>query len=77
MIIAARTGQGKTLCFGVPILDLCVRKIEKFNEKAQSSEEDESSGSDANGEESKKEKAKFQFDGVVGLILSPTRELAI
>jgi len=35
MIIAARTGQGKTLCFGVPILDLCLRKIEKAKEKKE------------------------------------------
>jgi len=59
MIIAARTGQGKTLCFGVPILDLCIQKIEKAQEKGEESD------------------AKFSFEGVVGLVLSPTRELAI
>ena len=57
MIIAARTGQGKTLCFGIPILDLCIRKIEKFHEKSPD--------------------VKYVFPGAVGLILSPTRELAI
>ena len=29
MIIAAKTGQGKTLCFGIPIIDLLVRRLEK------------------------------------------------
>ena len=62
MVIAARTGQGKTLCFGIPILDLCIAKIEKFNEKMEDK-----------GEEGK----KYAFEGVAGLILSPTRELAI
>ena len=51
MIIAARTGQGKTLCFGVPILDLCIRKIQKFMEKAQD-QSDEDDG------------PKFTFSGV-------------
>jgi len=35
MVIAARTGQGKTLCFGVPILDLCLKKIDRAKERAQ------------------------------------------
>ena len=56
MVIAARTGQGKTLCFGLPILDLCIQKIEKEREL----------GND-----------KFRFGAIKGLILSPTRELAI
>jgi superfamily II DNA/RNA helicase len=34
MVIAARTGQGKTLCFGIPILDIIVRHIEKHDEIA-------------------------------------------
>jgi superfamily II DNA/RNA helicase len=29
MVIAAKTGQGKTLCFGIPILDLLLRRVEK------------------------------------------------
>jgi superfamily II DNA/RNA helicase len=51
MIIAAKTGQGKTLCFGIPIIDLLVRRLEK-NE----------------GED---------LTSISGLIMSPTRELAI
>ena len=27
MVIAAKTGQGKTLCFGLPILDMLVKKV--------------------------------------------------
>ena len=53
MIIAAKTGQGKTLCFGIPIIDILVRRLEKPGH-----ENDE-------------------FDSVRGLIMSPTRELAI
>ena len=29
MVIAARTGQGKTLCFGIPILELLIRRLTK------------------------------------------------
>jgi len=29
LVIAAKTGQGKTLCFGIPILDLLIKKIIK------------------------------------------------
>ena len=56
MVIAARTGQGKTLCFGIPMLDICLRRIEKLDEKAEGDE---------------------AAIGLRGLILSPTRELAI
>ena len=27
MVVAAKTGQGKTLCFGIPILDMLVKKL--------------------------------------------------
>ena len=53
MVIAAKTGQGKTLCFGIPIIDILVRRLEKPGH-----ENDE-------------------FNTVRGLIMSPTRELAI
>lgn len=52
MVIAARTGQGKTLCFGIPILDIIVRHIEKHDKVEP-------------------------IDQIKGLIMSPTRELAI
>lgn len=57
MVIAARTGQGKTLCFGIPILDLCIKQLEKAADKGEPLESVQS--------------------GVRGLVLSPTRELAI
>ena len=53
MVIAAKTGQGKTLTFGIPILDLLIRRLMKPGC------EDE------------------EFDSIKGLIMSPTRELAI
>lgn len=53
MVIAARTGQGKTLCFGLPILDILIRKLEKAAGDGQ------------------------VLDSIRGLVLSPTRELAI
>jgi len=28
-IIAAKTGQGKTLCFGIPIIDLLIKRLLK------------------------------------------------
>jgi superfamily II DNA/RNA helicase len=30
LIIAAKTGQGKTLCFGLPILDILVKRVQKY-----------------------------------------------
>jgi len=29
MIVAAKTGQGKTLTFGIPIIDIVIRRLEK------------------------------------------------
>jgi len=29
MVIAAKTGQGKTLCFGIPILDIMMKRLAK------------------------------------------------
>lgn len=71
LVIAAKTGQGKTLCFGLPILDLLMQKINK----AEAKEESESEGSSS--EENKPKKKKQVFDSVKALILSPTRELAL
>jgi ATP-dependent RNA helicase DDX24/MAK5 len=51
MIVAAKTGQGKTLCFGIPIIDIVIRRIEK------------NQGEDV--------------DRIAGLVIAPTRELAI
>ena len=53
MVIAAKTGQGKTLCFGIPMLDLLIRRLEKEGHE------------------------KEEFDCIKGLVMSPTRELAI
>ena len=33
MVIAAKTGQGKTLCFGIPIMDLLLKRLEKEDEE--------------------------------------------
>jgi superfamily II DNA/RNA helicase len=35
MIIAAQTGKGKTLCFGIPMLDLLLRRIEKVGHEEE------------------------------------------
>lgn len=51
MIIAAKTGQGKTLCFGIPIIDLVIRRLEKY--------------------------PTAELERIAGLIIAPTRELAI
>jgi ATP-dependent RNA helicase DDX24/MAK5 len=29
MVVAAKTGQGKTLCFGIPIMDLLLKRLSK------------------------------------------------
>ena len=33
MVIAAKTGQGKTLCFGIPIIDLLCKRLQKGDEE--------------------------------------------
>jgi ATP-dependent RNA helicase DDX24/MAK5 len=54
MIIAAKTGEGKTLCFALPILNSILNNMEKDEQGNYES-----------------------LENVHGLILSPTRELAI
>jgi superfamily II DNA/RNA helicase len=51
MIVAAKTGQGKTLCFGLPIIDIVLRRLEKNPDQ--------------------------DLDRIAGVIIAPTRELAI
>lgn len=65
MIIAAKTGQGKTLCFGLPILDQLVKKIRRELDKM------------ADNSDSDKQEPKQVFDSCKALIISPTRELAM
>jgi len=33
MVVAAKTGQGKTLCFGIPIMDLLLKRLLKEDEE--------------------------------------------
>lgn len=33
MVVAAKTGQGKTLCFGIPIMDMLIKKLMKEEEE--------------------------------------------
>lgn len=51
MIVAAKTGQGKTLTFGIPIIDIILRRLEKDPER--------------------------DLERIAGVIIAPTRELAI
>mmetsp|Transcript_33627 Transcript_33627/g.51854 ORF Transcript_33627/g.51854 Transcript_33627/m.51854 type:complete len:155 (+) Transcript_33627:161-625(+) len=68
MVVAAKTGQGKTLCFGIPILDMLIKRVDRaLANLEQSSESDED-----------KPKKRIQvFDQPRALIISPTRELAL
>lgn len=36
MVVAAKTGQGKTLCFGIPIMDLLIKKLMKEDSEFKS-----------------------------------------
>jgi len=78
MVIAAKTGQGKTLCFGLPILDMLVKRVQRVRSarEAEGSEPEEEAGDEAaDGDQAKEEPAVF--DSVRALIISPTRELAM
>lgn len=72
MVIAAKTGQGKTLCFGLPILDMLIKKVDKWRSSFYSSDEDER---ETEGKD--KKKCKMILDAPKALIISPTRELAL
>lgn len=80
MVIAAKTGQGKTLCFGLPILDMLVKKVQRARSQREmegsddSDEEEKVEGDD--GEPKEKQEPEV-FDSVRSLIISPTRELAL
>lgn len=78
MVIAAKTGQGKTLCFGLPILDQLIKKVQKVEAMEGDESESEEETKDENGEKVNKPKKKKQvFDSCKALIISPTRELAM
>ena len=77
MVIAAKTGQGKTLCFGLPILDLLIKKIQKHESRMESSEDESDKSSSEENKENKPKRKKDVFTSCKALILSPTRELAI
>jgi len=47
MVIAAKTGQGKTLCFGLPILDMLIKKVDKWRSSFYSSDEEEEDKSES------------------------------
>ena len=78
-VIAAKTGQGKTLCFGLPILDQLIKKIQKVEATQVDDEEsEEEETKDETGEKVNQPKKKKQvFDSCRALIISPTRELAM
>ena len=73
MVIAAKTGQGKTLCFGLPILDMLIKKVDKWRSNFYSSDEED----EQKNEDQDKKKKKMILDAPKALIISPTRELAI
>ncbi|CAI2387485.1 unnamed protein product [Moneuplotes crassus] len=69
LIISARTGEGKTLCFLLPILNNLIDKFQKQLEK---------NGLTLDSDVSKvKDIQKEIFNETRALILTPTRELAI
>ena len=76
MVIAAKTGQGKTLCFGLPILDLLVKRVDRVRAKRLEESDDEEEG-EQEGEDDPMKKEAAVFDNVKALIISPTRELAL
>lgn len=59
MVIAAKTGQGKTLTFALPILDLLVKKIHRFEAKQESEDEEEGEDEQFEGAQSKPKKQVF------------------
>ena len=69
MMISARTGEGKTLCFLVPILNNIITRYENMLNK---------SGLDHDSSpELLKPIQKSVFNEIRALIMSPTRELAV
>jgi len=62
LVIAAKTGQGKTLTFGLPILDLLIKKINRFMEQHESGDEEE--GEEEGAENSFQKKKPEVFTSV-------------
>lgn len=83
MVIAAKTGQGKTLCFGLPILDMLVKRVQRVRSQREmedsESEEEEKAGEGQHEDDDTKNKKRERdvFDSVKALVISPTRELAL
>ena len=82
MVIAAKTGQGKTLTFALPIIDMLMKRVHTVLgrlEEDQSSSDQEDQGKKSADPQlaNQPKKQKRVFDSVKSLIISPTRELAL
>lgn len=65
VLVASKTGSGKTFCYILPILNSIFRRIDKLN--------DETSNEEENNENKKIRQSNF----IEGLIFVPTRDLAV
>jgi len=87
IIGAAETGSGKTLAFGLPILHRLIlmkekeKQKQKEEQKEEKQKEEENENKNENENESEKEKVKEGTSKdekkLSGLIITPTRELAM
>lgn len=71
VLVEACTGSGKTLAFLIPMVEMCLRTIKTLEDEIK--EDEECSDDDAEGNRLQKKGSSE----VGGLILAPTRELAL
>ncbi|XP_024080830.1 ATP-dependent RNA helicase DDX24 [Cimex lectularius] len=71
---AAETGSGKTLAFGIPMIYGIMKQLEK-NDESDNSESDDEQGD--NCVKVKKLSTEKRKSRLMGLVITPTRELAI
>ena len=66
ILVASRTGSGKTMCYILPIINTIFRRLDKLNQKNETVEDTENA-----------DPQKRQSNFIDGLIFLPTRDLAI
>lgn len=81
VLVEACTGSGKTLAFLLPVVEMCLKSIR--NQEAEDANEEDEDEKDTSTSSKKKLKEKEEerkskfLNAVGGLILVPTRELAL
>ena len=75
--VKACTGSGKTLAFGVPLIQTLLKFCEQNSVALDSSDEELENQEDKINLGQRKMRLKITKDQVIGLLMAPSRELAM